>query len=371
MDKLATARRVAVHYVSEGRILGVEPLGDGLINSTLLVRTESKKLPSYVLQRINRQVFPQPEQIMQNLQTLIRHARQRQGANRAPVLRIPVIHQTLDGMQHVTDSEGGIWRALEFIDNTLTLKTIRGTQDAEEVGFALGSFHRLLSGLDPSLLHVTLPGFHNTPGYLANYKRVLAQSNIGERSSEEGACAKFIYGRAARAGILENAKNEGLLMVRPIHGDPKMDNILFDEHTGRAVSIIDLDTVMPGLVHYDIGDCLRSSCNTAGESPASDTEVDFDMVVCAAILRAYLDEARCFLTPNDYAYLYDAIWLIPFELGLRFFTDYLEGNKYFRSITPDETLRRAETQFKLSESIEQKQTQIKKLICDLINELAR
>jgi Ser/Thr protein kinase RdoA (MazF antagonist) len=150
-----------------------------------------------------------------------------------------------------------------------------------------------------------------------------------------------------------------------MHGDPKINNIMFDTATQQAVSVVDLDTVKPGLVHYDIGDCLRSGCNPAGEETEQCSSVYFDTDLCQGILQGYLSVAKAFLTENDYTYMYDAIRLITFELGLRFFADYLEGNVYFKVKHPEHNLARALVQFKLTESIESQETKIRFIIQDM------
>jgi Ser/Thr protein kinase RdoA (MazF antagonist) len=167
------------------------------------------------------------------------------------------------------------------------------------------------------------------------------------------------------AHVLENARAQGSLRLRPIHGDPKVNNVMIDTGTGQAISIVDLDTVKPGLVHYDIGDCLRSGCNLLGEDSEQWEMVRFDPELCQAILQGYLSLAKDFLTDNDYDYLYDAIRLIAFELGLRYFTDYLEGNVYFKANHPEHNLARALIQFKLTESIESQETTIRAIIEDM------
>lgn len=366
MTDIATARCVAERFISAEKIRAIEPRGDGLINTTFLVTTESEELPHFILQRINDRVFPRPDQIMENIQIFLRHAQQKQGGGENRSLRLPGLCRTIDGSSYCFDSAGAFWRALSFIEHTRTLRVIENLRDAEEVGYALGAFHRLVNDLDVRALHVTLPGFHVTTDYLARYRKVSKHPNSAELSADTRSLQEFIDARAGQVSVLEDAKNRGLLQIRPIHGDPKLDNVLFDVQTGRAVSMIDLDTVMPGLIHYDIGDCLRSCCNTAGEAPASAEAVDFDLDVCRVILGAYWEEAGDFLTTQDYAFVYDAIRLIPFELGLRFFTDYLERNKYFKNLAPKETLHRAKTQFKLTERIEQKEDQIRCLVAELV-----
>lgn len=165
--------------------------------------------------------------------------------------------------------------------------------------------------------------------------------------------------------VLEDAVAENRLLLRTIHGDPKVNNILMDTVSGQAVSIVDLDTVKPGLVHYDIGDCLRSGCNPLGEETDAWETVYFDTNRCYAILRGYLSMARDFLTVDDITYLYDAVRLLPFELGLRFFTDYLEGDVYFRVSRPGQNLSRALVQFRLTERIEAQEAVIRGIIREL------
>jgi Ser/Thr protein kinase RdoA (MazF antagonist) len=184
-------------------------------------------------------------------------------------------------------------------------------------------------------------------------------------------CTAFVAQRRSWAGVLEDARERGELRLRPIHGDPKINNILIDDSTGHAVSIVDLDTVKPGLIHYDVGDCLRSCCNVLGEETEQFDAVRFDVELCRAILRGYLAEARSFLTATDYAYLYDCIRLISFELGLRFFTDHLEGDVYFKARHRQHNLCRALVQFRLTESIEAQEHDIRAIVADLAGDASR
>jgi Ser/Thr protein kinase RdoA (MazF antagonist) len=343
---LPTAKQFA-NIVTE-----ITPLGNGLINDTYRV---AAPFSPFVLQRINRTVFPAPEQIMANLATLNQHIAQK--PSESVRLQIPKILTTLDNKALYQDENGDCWRALSFIANTESIETIGSVGDAEQVGFALGHFHRLISDLDPLLLHDTLPGFHITPGYLKHYHQVRQQP---AKAAANRFCADFIARFQPIADDLESARQQGLLSLRVIHGDPKLNNFLFDKRSKKIVSLIDLDTVKPGLVHYDIGDCVRSCCHTA-------EPVVFDPDICAALLKSYLHEAGAFFTEYDYHYLYPAMRLIPFELGLRFYTDYLEGNRYFKVTEPEQNLRRAIGQFRLCESIMSQESAIKSLISQLQN----
>ena len=210
----------------------------------------------------------------------------------------------------------------------------------------------------------TLPGFHLTPGYLAHYDEVLERQGV-RSSPEVDYGLRFVAERREFAAVLEDARAQGRLRERPMHGDPKINNVMLDTATGQAVALVDLDTVKPGLVHYDIGDCLRSGCNPLGEETGDWERVRFEPELCRAMLQGYLSVARDFLTESDYTYLYDAIRLIAFELGLRFFTDYLGGNVYFKARHPEHNLARALVQFKLTESIESQAASLGAIIRDL------
>jgi len=340
---------LAIAHQFDKAVTEISPLGNGLINDTFLVSTESSH---FVLQRINRKIFPAPAQIMANLIVLNQHLEQKSSAE--VKLKIPDILKTTSRHNFYQDEQGECWRALDFIDNTESLEAIGNICQAQQTGFALGHFHRLVSDLDPLSLHDTLPGFHIAPDYLSHYHQVLMQAPK-KLASENHFCAEFIAKFQHISYDLETAKQQGLLSLRVIHGDPKLNNFLFDQQRKKIVSIIDLDTVKPGLVHYDIGDCLRSCCHNLESN-------EFELDICSAILRSYLSEAGVFFSEYDYHYLYSAIQLIPFELGLRFYTDYLEGNRYFKVTEPEQNLLRAADQFQLCESIMAQESAIKALI---------
>jgi len=339
-DLLHTARQFASD-ISE-----ITPLGNGLINDTYRVTT--KALP-FVLQRINHHVFPRPEQIMSNLAVIAQHVRNK--ASTDVKLQVPSILPCNNGATLYQDDNQDYWRALTFIERSESIETIRTMADAEQIGFALGHFHYLLSDVNPTLLQDTLPGFHIAPEYLSNYRRIVAKTAV----KSDSYCASFIEQFQALTDDLETAKQQGLLHLRVIHGDPKINNFLFDQSTQNIISLIDLDTVKPGLVHYDIGDCLRSCCHNLDNH-------SFDLDIADAILKNYLAETRQFFSDYDYQFLYPAIRLIPFELGIRFYADYLDGNGYFKVTEPDQNLHRAIDQFRLCANIMANESAIKKLI---------
>jgi Ser/Thr protein kinase RdoA (MazF antagonist) len=350
------AGRAAGAFDIGGDVLGVQPLGRGLINDTFEVTTERGRA---VLQRINRRAFPQPELIMQNLRVLLEHAARR-AVSRS--LKLPGICRTRDGGDFLIDADGEFWRTLSYIDGTHTLDRIESPQQAQDVGRVLGQFHALAHDLDPARLHTTRQRFHDTPWYFERFQTVLAGSTVDTSDADLRGCLEFAQARGDRVAVLEDARRRGELRPHVIHGDPKVENVLFDTASGAAVSLIDLDTVQPGLLHYDLGDCLRSTCNPAGETPTEAAQARFDLDLCRALLGGYLAETRGLLTDTDLHYLPDAIRLIPFELGLRFLTDHLQGDAYFKVAWRGHNLHRARTQFQLTASIEAQHEAIRALV---------
>ena len=360
---LAAAER----FTRSGRVAEIRIYGSGNVHDTFLVTREAADEKLFILQRLNTHVFRRPELVLRNMRIVTTHIRERLEDKSHEVARrweVPRVLSTDEDEDLWLDPNGSCWRALSFIQEAQPFDTIQDMDHAKEVGFALGLFHSLISDLPVACLADTLEGFHLTPRYLAHYDDVLAKQ--GARQSPEVAYAlAFVNARRPFAGILEEARGRQRLMPRPIHGDPKVNNILIDITSHRAVSMIDLDTVKPGLVHYDIGDCLRSCCNPLGEEAEQWETVRFEPDICRIILRGYLEWARTFLTGNDYEYLFDAMRLIAFELGLRFLTDHFEGNVYFKARHGEHNLARALVQFKLAESIESQEHAIRAIIEEL------
>ncbi len=367
VENLGNLATIAAQFASQQHVTDIQPLGNGNINDTFLV-TQDIGGEEFILQRINTRVFSQPALVIQNMRIFSAHAQGR--LQRTPLRgdrrwEVPQVLMTQDDRDYYIDPGGSFWRAISFVGNSYSLDAIQNLEHAREVGFALGTFHSLIGDLPPEKLVDTLEGFHITPLYLRHYEGVIANRNNASKSPEVQYCWQFVRDRAAWAHVLEDAKANGKLPLRLMHGDPKVNNVLIDTTTQQAVSIIDLDTVKPGLVHYDIGDCLRSGCNPLGEETNQLGSVCFESDLCQAILQAYLSEANKFLTRNDYDYIYDAIRLIAFELGLRFFTDHLAGNVYFKVSHLDHNLARALVQFKLVESIESQESTIRKIVRDM------
>ena len=354
----ADLRAVAEAFDLGGAVRSITPLGSGNVNDTYLVEAGAHR---YVLQRLNTAVFRQPELVMGNLQVLSRHVQGRlQAPEQACRLPLPadrrwvlpeVVCTREGGEAWHCCRQGGFWRILTFVADARSVDVIEHHQQARELGWGLGLFHQLISDLPVEQLADTLEGFHITPRYLEAYRRALVHTQVPSSPMAQE-CVAFIREREGLASLLEDARARGELPLRPIHGDPKINNMLLDQGSGAAIALIDLDTVKPGLVHTDIGDCLRSCCNTLGEESRDFEAIHFDLDLAEAVLEGYLSVAGSFLSAAEQRYIPGATRLISFELGLRFFTDHLNGNTYFRADHPQHNLERALVQFRLTASIE-------------------
>ncbi len=334
----------------------IERLGRGLINDTFRVATQRG---CFVLQRINDQVFPAPERIMDNLLRL--QAALEQGIGTA--VRLPHVLLADDGRPWVQDEQGHFWRMLELIEGSCTLTRLEHPRQASEIGRVLGDFHGFTATLDPAEFAVTLPDFHVTPIYLNALRQAEIDAVPGRGGPEVEAALATIEQHRALAHGIEDARRTGRIAERVVHGDPKLDNILFDRAGARALCLIDLDTIQPGLPHHDIGDCLRSCCNRNGKTGHAD-HIRFDLDSCRGILVAYAEHSRGVLAPPEIDLIHQAIRLIPFELALRFLADHLRGDRYFRVSRPGENLHKARVQLALVADIERKADAIAQIIHD-------
>ena len=358
----------------KGRLVSLTPFGNGNINDTFLaIYRNTFTETQVILQKVNRRVFPHPEAIMANMHEITRHCHEKLEADAKAgrddrVWQMPRIIKAKDSSDFVTDENGDVWRVITRIMSARAFDIAQGPEHAMECGAVLGHFHYLISDLPPETIADPLPGFHITSGYLKAYDTTLERESAREllgSSMEARRLAKFVEERRDLALSLERAESAGELKKRMFHGDPKVNNIMIDDVTGKGTAMIDLDTVSPGLVHIDFGDALRSICNPAGEEETDLSKVVFDEDLCTAFCKGYMREAGAFMTDADRAYLYDSIRLLPFELGLRFFQDYLAGNVYFKTKEPGQNLNRARVQFRLCESVEARERSIRSALARL------
>jgi len=360
---------MAQQFDVAGRLVNVANTGRGNVNDTYLAifRTTFSE-ERFILQRINKRVFPHPEYIMENMRVVTEHVHRRLEAETHlsdRIWQLPRIIPAKDGQDFVIDGDGEYWRAISHIASAHAFEQVQSVEHAQEAGFVLGHFHRLISDIELEKLHDTLEGFHITPLYLDKLDAAIETEEGQARlrsSTEAERCYRFIQDRRDWCAVLELARERGELTLRPVHGDPKIGNIMIDDATGKGTCIVDLDTVKPGLIHYDFGDCLRSCCNPAGEEAHDLGLIVFDTDLCETIVKGYMLHARDFLTDADRHHLYDAVRLIAFELGLRFFADYIAGDVYFKVRHDGQNLNRARVQFRLTECIETRETLIRKIL---------
>jgi Ser/Thr protein kinase RdoA (MazF antagonist) len=352
-------------FTISGTFIKAERFGSGLINDTYLCEfREGEAVRKYILQRINASVFTHPEQVMQNVEAVTTHIVKRLRAEGVadPYAATPALISTRSNRTFLQDDQGAYWRMFHFIETGAVFDTVRSRKHAYEIGRGVGRFQSLVTDLPPATLHDTLPGFHYTPDYLVAYDDAV-NADAGGRVPEVGPEIAFVFQRRYLAPLLTDLIASKELPLRVVHNDPKVNNIMIHKESGEALCMLDLDTVKPGIVHFDFGDCVRSAANPAGENAKDLEAVTIDMSLFGAIAEGYLREAGAFLTKKELELLPQSVKVITFELGLRFLADYLRKDAYFKIQYPTHNLHRARVQFKLLESIEANEDRIASFPC--------
>ncbi len=359
-DAVAIAREFAL----SGPVVSAQPYGSGHINDTFKVEVAPAAGPSrFVLQRINHNVFRRPDELMANVERVCAHAHAKltrlglPDADRRTLRLIPA----RSGRAWHVDAAGNRWRCYHFIEGATGHDIVRSPAQAFAAAKAFGAFQSLLSDLPGGRLHETIPDFHHTPARFARFREALAKDSHGRAASAVAEVA-FALARAQEVGVIAEALRDGTLPERVTHNDTKLNNVLLDDVTQEGVCVIDLDTVMPGSVLYDFGDLVRTSTSPAAEDETDLSQVRMQFPMFEALVRGYLESAGSFLTPKEKELLPFAGKLITFEIGLRFLTDWLEGDTYFKTKRPTHNLDRTRTQFRLVESIEAQLPAMKALV---------
>jgi Ser/Thr protein kinase RdoA (MazF antagonist) len=316
-----------------------------------------------VHQTINTHVFRDPEGLMANVVRVTSHLRRKlseEGADQIPRRALEVI-PTRDGQPYLVDADGQYWRTFRLIEGVRSYDAVETSEQAYQAGHAFGHFQSLLSDLPASQLATTIPDFHHT---LKRYKRLLNAIEADEfnraRSAEEEIA--FAHSMEPMVSALIDAEARGEIPVRVTHNDTKFNNVLLDELTGDAMCVVDLDTVMPGLVLYDFGDMVRTTTSRTAEDELYLERVELELPMFEALLRGYLDATRSFLTPAERKMLVLAGKLITFTIGIRFLTDYLEGDQYFRIHRHQHNLDRCRKQFRLIRSINDREEAMQRMV---------
>ena len=328
-----------------------EPYGNGHINDTFLTVSDGKR---YILQRMNTGIFTHPYELMENILDVTEHIREKVRAaggdyKRATLVVIP----TSDGKSHFDDGEGGHWRLYEFTEGTVTFETVENSEDFYRCAEAFGHFQRQLADFPAHKLHESIENFHNTPWRYRNLIKAV-ENDICGRLAEVKTEVQFVKDRAEFCSTLENAHAAGKLPLRVTHNDTKLNNILFDEKTNAPVCVIDLDTVMPGYSVNDFGDSIRFGANTAAEDETDLSKVTLDLYLFEAYAKGFLVGCGGSLTKTELELLPIGAIMMTLECGMRFLTDYLEGDVYFKIHRPCHNLDRARNQFALVADMERK-----------------
>ena len=353
-ERAAQALRVAARFELEAPAIHAAPYGSGHINDTFAVtcRTAIGHTRRYLLQRINGRIFRDVPALMENIARVTRHARSRLPA--ASAERVLTLISDREGAAFTRDESGAAWRCYDFIEGARTYDLLERPEQAREAAAAFGRFQGLLADLPAPRLHETIPAFHHTRRRFETFLEIVRRDPAGRVAAAREEIA-FVTARETMVDRLLDRHARGELPERITHNDTKLNNVMLDDVTGRAVCVIDLDTVMPGLALYDFGDLVRSATNAAPEDGTDLAQVIARPEIFTALAEGYLATARSFLSSAEIAELAFSGRLITFEIGLRFLTDFIEGDVYFKTKRPGHNLDRARNQFALVRSLEAQQ----------------
>ncbi len=347
------------HFAAKSPPVAIESYGSGHIHDTYRVQTRGRSDPGCILQRINTRVFPDVPRLMENIVRVTAHLRDKVPRGRAARAVLTVIPAD-DGRPFHRDGDGGFWRCFRFIGHREPGERFMGGRLAGEAGKCFGRFIAQMADFPGPSLHETIRGFHDVEFHLGRFGDLLHADPARRR---EGAAAEidFVRARAAGMRLIHDLGRAGRIPLRVTHNDTKFNNILFDER-GRGLCLIDLDTVMPGYVHYDFGDAIRSAANTASEDERALRKVGLDMEVFREFARGYLGELRGRLTAEETAHLAFSARLLTYMVGLRFLNDYLDGDHYFKTGRRGHNLQRARVHFRLLEDMERRSAEMEDIV---------
>ena len=340
----------------KGKVIEVTPFGGGLINATFLVRTklENGEERKYILQRINHYIFKNVEKLMDNYCRVCDYLKEVVRKNNGDVSRETItVVKAKDGRSFTQDSEGNYWRAIDFIPDTVTYETISCEDDFYKAGKAFGNFQNMLSDYNAELLYESIPNFHNTKARLNTFIKAIEENKSGRKENVIDEI-NFILERQEQASLLVDMLERGELPLRVTHNDTKISNVLLDKDSKEGICVIDLDTIMPGLSLYDFGDAIRSGATFAREDEEDLSKVFVDLGLFESFTKGFIEGVDNGLTPKEIELLPMGAKIITLEQGMRFLTDYLDGDLYYKTSYDDHNLVRTRTQLKLVRDLEEK-----------------
>lgn len=351
--------RIATGFALDAPFIRGNRHGNGLINDSFVIECQAGATSRrYILQRVNHHVFHDVPALMENVQRVTDHlAAIPQAPNRQPLRLI----RTQDGQAFQLDDHGYHWRCYDFIEGAESYDVIHSLPIARAAAYSFGEFQAQLVDLAGPRLHETIPDFHNTRQRFANLSAAI-DADSASRVSAVGSEIEFALTRESLASSLLDLHEEGKIPERVTHNDTKISNVLINETSGEGVCVIDFDTVMPGLGLYDFGDLVRSATNPCLEDEINLNKVSVQLPIFEQLVAGYLGSARSILNATEIDQLIVSGRLITYEIGLRFLTDYLAGDTYFRTDHPEQNLDRARGQFTLLQSMENAESDMRQIV---------
>jgi hypothetical protein len=341
--------KILGQFALEGKLVGIKGNTEGHINSTFIsTYQKGNEITKYTHQMVNDAVFPHPQEVMENIQAVTSHIRTKlikQGADHIDKRCLQLI-PTKTGDFFTTDEDGKLWRTYRYIDGVKTFSVLSDARAAYLLGGAIGTFALQLSDFDGGKLHVTIPDFHDM-GVRYRQLETAMRDNKAKRVDSVTEELEFLKKNQDRGKILTDELKRGKLPVRVTHNDTKMNNVLFDEVTGEAMCVIDLDTVMSGTCLFDTGDMVRTGTCTAAEDEQDLGKVHFDITLFHSLIRGYYEKAKAFLTEKERSLIAESGRNITQIMAVRFLTDYLNGDVYYHIDRPNHNLDRARNQIAL------------------------
>lgn len=341
-----------------GSLEAAVPYGSGHINDTYCATFRSNGSSArFILQRINTAIFKNPQALMENIGRVTRHLGQKAVGDANIDRRVLALIPVRSGEVLHVDASGGCWRMYDFVENADSFDKVQSPRQAFEAARAFGDFQAMLSDLPAPRLHETIPLFHHTPSRVAALEQAIAADVCGRVA----ACQAEIDYALDRKPLASALVAAGL-PERTTHNDTKINNVLLERTTGKGICVIDLDTVMPGLAAYDFGDLVRTATSDSSEDETDLSRVAMRFEMFEALLRGYIETAGAFLTAEEKQSLATGGRLISYEIGVRFLTDHIAGDVYFKTHRAGHNLDRCRTQFRLVQSLEQQQDSISRLV---------
>ena len=361
--------RVCRAFGIDGELKETKTLTDGHINTTVLAAfQDGEKTEKFLVQRINTNVFKDQDALMKNIVNVTNFLRKKiRAAGGDPERETLHFLKTTDGGLYF-DDESGCWRIYRYIDNSYTYNMIDSTEVFQNAGESFGKFQKLLNDYPSETLLETIPDFHNTPKRIENLENSVKADPVSRAAGVQKEI-DFALQRKNKAGIALTLCEMGEIPLRVTHNDTKLNNILFDADSHKGLCVIDLDTIMPGLSLYDFGDAIRFGAKTAEEDEADLSKVSVSLPLYEAFTRGYLSSCAAALTRAEVDSLAFSAFLMTYECGVRFLTDYIDGDVYFRTAYPEHNLVRARNQFKMVEEIEKNLDEMNKITKRIYNEI--